>query len=190
MQLTEAILQRRTIKEFKTDAVSTEVLQKALNAGIWAQNHRMTQPWRFSILGPQTHQQLAMLAGEVQYQSLPAGSDDSQKVKVRLAAEQKLLSKPRLVAVRCLRSSDANQAREDYAAVACAIQNIQLAAWEEGLGMQWSTSKLIQHPQTYEILNVDAEHEEIVGLLYFGYPASIPAPLPRKPLAEVYVELP
>ena len=75
-------------------------------------------------------------------------------------------------------------------AVCCAIQNIQLAAWAEGMGMQWSTGRVVQLPQTSELLNVDRAHEELVGLLYFGYPATTPAPPARKPLAEVMQHLP
>ncbi len=56
--------------------------------------------------------------------------------------------------------------------------------------MQWSTGRVVQLPQTSELLNVDRAHEELVGLLYFGYPATTPAPPARKPLAEVMQHLP
>ena len=95
-----------------------------------------------------------------------------------------------MVAVSQRLSGPAAQQREDYAAVACAIQNIQLAAWAEGIGMQWSSGKIIALPQTYEVLNIPAGEEEIVGLLFFGYPASIPAAPARKPLAAVSRHLP
>ncbi len=160
MDIQQAILTRRTIKDFRPDPVPAGTLERALTAGLWAQNHRMTQPWRFYILGPETHHALTAL-------------------------DSKLASKPVIVAVTYLISSDAFQRREDYAATCCAIQNIQLAAWADGLGMQWSTGRTSQLPETITLLGIDAAAEEMAGLLYFGYPASVPPTSPRKPLQEV-----
>lgn len=190
MDLFDAILTRRTIKDFRPDPVPDAVLDRALAAGIWAQNHRLTQPWRFIVLGPETQRALAEAGAAAQLQSLPANTDDATRAKVQTGALQKLMSKPRIVAVTCVLNGDAFQRREDYAAVCCAIQNIHLAAWTEGLGMQWSTGKQTQQMQTYEQLGIDPAAEEIVGFLYFGYPALIPSPPPRKPLAEVTRRLP
>lgn len=190
MELFDAILNRRTIKDFKPDSVADAVLERALTAGLWAQNHRMTQPWRFVVLGPETHQALAVASADAQLQSLRSDTDAATRDKVRAGAVQKLLSKPRIVAVTTLLSGDALQRREDYAATCCAIQNIQLAAWAEGLGMQWSTNKQTQQSQTYDLLAINPSAEEIIGFLYFGYPALVPAPAPRKPLAEVMRLLP
>ena len=50
--------------------------------------------------------------------------------------------------------------REDYAAI-CAIQNIMLAAWEDGIGMQWSTSGLIEDAEALSVLGVDPEREQV-----------------------------
>jgi nitroreductase len=169
MELLEAIYKRRTIKDFKPDPVARETLERALTAGTWAQNHRLTQPWRFIILGPETHKALAEIFGD---------------------SKQKILSKPHIVAVTFQLSNDPQQRIEDYAATCCAIQNIQLAAWAEGLGMQWSTSKVSRNSSTSALLKINPAEEEIVGLLYFGYPANIPDPYPRKPLEEVTRHLP
>lgn len=190
MELFDAILSRRTIKDFKPDPVPDAVLERALTAGLWAQNHRLTQPWRFVVLGPQTHRALAEAGADAQLQSLPADPDAATRAKLRAGAVQKLMSKPRIVVASALLSSDALQRREDYAATCCAIQNIQLAAWAEGVGMQWSTGKQTQQPQTYALLTIDPAVEEIVGFLYFGYAALVPAPAPRKPLAAVMRRLP
>lgn len=190
MELFDAILGRRTIKEFKAEPVPDAVLERALNAGLWAQNHRMTQPWRFIVLGPATHQALAEAGANAQIQAMRADTEATARDKVWNSAVQKLMSKPRIVVVTMLLSGDAFQRREDYAAISCAIQNIQLAAWSEGVGMQWSTGKQTQQPETYTQLGIDPATEEIIGFLYFGYPALVPTPAPRKPLAEVMRRLP
>lgn len=190
MELSDAILSRRSIKDFTPDPVPDTALDRALNAGLWAQNHRLTQPWRFVVLGPATHRALAEAGADAQLQTLRADTDAATRDKVWEGAVQKLLSKPRIVVVSTILSGDALQRREDYAATCCAIQNIQLAAWADGLGMQWSTNKQTQQAQTYVLLGIDPAAEEIVGFLYFGYPALVPPPSPRKPLAEVTRRLP
>ncbi len=178
MDLSAAIFGRRTIKDFKPDPVPAEVLDRALTAGLWAQNHKLTEPWRFTVLGPETHRRLAATFAEAQP---PAARAD---------AEGKILSKPLVVAVSQRLDGDEAQRREDYAAVACAVQNIQLAAWADGLGMQWSSGKIIRLPSVSELLGIDRQAEEIVGLLFFGYPARTPAAPPRKPLFDVTRRLP
>ncbi len=178
MELSAAIFGRRTIKDFKPDPVAADVLDRALTAGLWAQNHKLTEPWRFTVLGPETHRRLATAFA------------DAQPPAVRADAEGKILSKPLVVAVSQRLGGDEAQQREDYAAISCAIQNIQLAAWAEGLGMQWSSGKIIRLASVYELLGIDRQAEEIVGLLFFGFPARVPAAPPRKALSEVARHLP
>lgn len=190
MDISNAIFHRRTIKDFEHKPVTDEIIEQALNAGLWAQNHHVTQPWRFTILGPQTHHALAEIYGTMQAQLLPENCSDEQRQAAREKGMAKLLSKPRLVAVGSTLAEDATQQREDYAAVCCAIQNIALMAWSIGLGMQWSTGKVIAQPETYRLLGIDAAQQEIIGLLYFGFPAQIPAARVRKPLSEVTHFLP
>ena len=190
MDLSEAIQTRRTIKDFRLDAVPANVLNRALTSGLWAQNHKLTQPWRWTILGPQTHMRLAETFADAQTDSLPSDTDPIERTRVRATALTKIQEKPCVVAVSQLRSASPTQTREDYGAISCAIQNVQLTAWSEGLGMQWSSGKIITLPSTYETLTIDPAREEIVGLLFFGYPAKVPPAQPRHLLAEVSRQLP
>lgn len=189
MDLWDAILTRRSIKDFTADPVPAGAVERALSAGVWAPNHRLTQPWRFTVLGPQAQQALAAAAAEDQAQTWPAG-DDAGREKAQAGAAQKILSRPVIVVVTYRLSPDQQQRREDFAATCCAIQNIQLAAWADGLGALWSTNRMTRHPATYSLLGVDAGEEEIAGFLYLGYPAGVPAPRLRKPLSEVMRRLP
>jgi len=82
--------------------------------------------------------------------------------------------------------------KEDYAACACAIQNFQLMAWQQGLGVQWSTGPIISDKRTYQELLVDMAEIELIGVLYIGnidnqcVGKNIPK---RKTLEEVMVYL-
>ena len=82
---------------------------------------------------------------------------------------------PSLVVVSQCRSKDAHQSREDYAAVACAIQNFCLYLHSHGVGTKWSTGSLIRHPKAYEIMEINPQAEEIVGFLWCGYASKTPS---------------
>ena len=179
MNIEDAIFSRRTIHRFKPGVIEPGLLDEILAAGLWAQNHRLTQPWRFTVVGPETHRALAGV-----YAAFKSGSNRDA------AAAEKILSKPLLVAVSITLAGDAQQRREDYAAACCAIQIIQLMAWSCGVGMQWSTSPFTRLPETYDLLHCNPEKEEVIGILFFGYPAEVPAPTRRKPLHEVLRRVP
>ncbi|MFO1352299.1 MAG: nitroreductase [Gammaproteobacteria bacterium] len=177
----ELIRTRRTIEEFKPEPAPREALVKALDLARWAPNHRLTEPWRFYLLGRDTAQAIARLNAElVTNKNGPA------------AGRQKLerwLAMPGWLVVTCNRSDDALQAREDYAACCCAVQNFMLYLWSAGIGVKWTTGAVTRDPRFYDLIWVDPAAEEVVGLFWYGYPATIPQ-TPRKPLSEVMVELP
>jgi len=64
------------------------------------------------------------------------------------------------------------------------VQNVQLAAWDIGVGMQWSTGPITMERATYDLLGIDPEKEYIIGFYYVGYPDEVPKPR-RKPIHEV-----
>ncbi len=181
MSVLDTIRNRRSIYEFKTEPVSREVIARVLETAVWAPNHKLTEPWRFLVVTGKTKESLASIYCRIQREK--TRSDDP--VILRKATEKghaKIMSKPVIIGVVCRKDEDAFRAREDYAATCCAIHNIALAAWEEGIGMQWSTGGLVRDNETLELLRIDSG-EEIVGFLYTGYPAQVPAQK-RVPAAE------
>jgi nitroreductase len=51
MDLIEAIRTRRSIRRFKPDAVSKEVLTQLIDVSRWSPSGSNTQPWEFAVLG-------------------------------------------------------------------------------------------------------------------------------------------
>lgn len=184
MDVLEAICSRRTIFKFKEGGVPKDVIEKIFEAGIWAPNHHLTEPWRFVVLGEETKETLAQRYSEIQEAKAADGASDEAKTALKDAGYDKFMSKPTIIAVACVQDGDEVQNKEDYAAACCAVQNIQLAAWAEGVGMQWTTGPVTLEENTYKLLGIDFEKEYMVGFLYTGYPEEIPEPR-RKPLAEV-----
>ena len=184
MDILEAIASRRTIFHFKPDSVPRALLERILGYGIWAPNHHLTNPWRFIVLGEATRHKLSERYREIQMEKAPDHVPDEARNVLGQKGFQKFMSKPTVVAVSCLQDGDEDRDREDYAATCCAMQNVQLAAWSEGIGIQWSTGPITKERATYERLGVDPEKEYIIGFFYAGYPAEMGKPK-RAPLEAV-----
>lgn len=182
MDTLTAIHTRRTVHSWLDDPVSTEDLDAILAAGHQAPCHRCTWPWRFVVVGPETREALVPLA--VRLAAAKAGVEPGPKVERSVRC--KVVQPGALVAVVLARCSDPFRAREDYAATACAVQNMLLAATHLGLGSKWGTGGLTRHPEAWALLGVDADVEEVVGFLFFG--TARRTPTVSRPALDAHVQ--
>jgi nitroreductase len=179
--ITDLIRARRTIYDFKPEVPPREALLRAIEAARWAPNHRLTEPWRFYLLGRETAEAIATLNAELV--SAKKGPEAGAEKLKRWRAM------PGWLVVTCENSADPIRAREDYAACCCAIQNLMLALWGEGIGVKWNTGKVIEDPRFYDLIWVDPTVETVVGLFWYGYPAEVPETR-RKSVDEILIDLP
>ena len=180
----DAIRTRRTVFRFEPGEVPRDVLTEILTAGTWSPNHHLTEPWRFTVVGPEMKRVLGERYREIQAEKCAPGT---AAVHVQAAGEkgwEKWMSKPTVVFVSCVLDGDEQQRREDMASVSCAMLNMQLAGSELDIGMQWSTGPITREANTYDLLGIDADGEYIVGLCYMGSPAEVGAST-RRPVEEV-----
>jgi nitroreductase len=157
----EAIRRRRTLKAFTQETVDESVLRELLSLAVLAPNHHDTAPWRFWVVGPETIARLAEATGDV-----------------------KLLRSRTAIVVGVLRNDDPAVAEEDYAAVACALENLMLAARGRGLASFWRTPGVIDRRSFAETVGIPDEVRPI-GVVHVGLPAE---PFPDTPArsAEPY----
>ena len=83
-----------------------------------------------------------------------------------------------------------SQQEEDYAACACAVQNLMLYLWQAGIGVKWTTGQVTRDPRLYEILGVDGDMERVTGLFWYGYPADRGSGRKRREPGEISTDLP
>lgn len=176
----QLIRSRRTVHLFEPGPVPEAVVLRALDLARWAPNHRLTEPWRFVLLGPETARAIADLNAELVTEQQGPSAAEAKRARWRAI--------PGWLVVTCRRSEDPVREREDYAACACAIQNLQLYLWSEGVGVKWTTGPVTRTVRFYELLGLDPNEERIVGMLWYGVPAAVPA-TQRRPLGEVLVRL-
>ena len=181
-----AIQSRRTIKEFRSDPIPEETLWRILDAARWAPNHRLTEPWRIVIIGMQSREALAdSLANQT-----ASNQEPPSLAKAKEDARRKVMSSPVLLAVTCRMTENSAQQVEDLAAVCAAIQNMQLAAWADGIGTHWNTGKVTRLAETDALLQLSERGEQLVGFLYLGFPAQVPEPPKRRPIQDFVRTLP
>jgi nitroreductase len=174
--LAAVIRGRRTIHLFDPEPPPSEKLLTAIDLARWAPNHRLTEPWRFYLLGRATADALAHLNAEI--------VAEERGPKAAQAKLDRWRTMPGWLLVTSRRAEDPFVTEENYAACCCAVQNLQLYLWSEGIGMKWGTGAVTRHPRFFDLLGVDPDREKVVGLFWYGYPAEIPR-AQRKTLEEI-----
>lgn len=167
MDLLDLIKSRRSVKAFRPDPVPRNVIERVLDAAVWAPNHRLTEPWTFYVLGPDTKQRFADLRGKLRAEKMPDPAAPEAKAVAQRAYEATVVT-PLLVAVSCLVAEERVQRDEDYAATAMAVQNLLLAAASLGVSTYLRTGEIIEHPEAKALLGVPADHR-IFGIVYMGF---------------------
>ena len=177
MKVTDAINSRRSIKKFTAREVSREQMEALLAAAVAAPNQRLTQPWRFYVLGPEAREAYGLVLGGRKAKKIedPAAA---QAMRETVAAEHRAL--PGMLAVATLNNENVEIREEDYAAVMMAVQNLCLAACEMGLGTHVKTGAIMADPGARAAVGAQ-ENERIIAIVNIGEPAEVPPSKPRQP---------
>jgi nitroreductase len=160
----DAIKTRRSHKLFNGTPVAATTVRELLELAIWAPNHKRTEPWRFAVArGPR----LAELADASAAMLAPLGDKAQGKIDKTRAMLQ---SAGAVIAVSQVRSpQDPERDREDYAAVACAIEHVMLGAVARDLVSYWTTSGALIGKALSPFWQV-GPGEDLVGAVVIGGP--------------------
>ncbi|WP_269605903.1 nitroreductase family protein [Prochlorococcus marinus] len=181
MEIAEAIKKRRTLHIFSKKRVPREVIEKSIFAANQAPCHRRTFPWRFTSIGIKKRELLYQLQLTLKFGDMKI--DESSLKKIR----DKMLNPSHLLVATQVCTDNQVQKLEDYAACACAIQNLSLSLVGDDVGCKWSTGKITKDPNTYKIAQINSSEEEIIGFIWIGYGTE--PPLIKRPLiSTIYRE--
>ena len=162
-QAAEFIRGRRTVDQFTTTIPDEALVREAVEVARWAPNHHLTQPWRFYLLGAQA--QAAIIDLNTRLVAQRKGDD------VAAAKRERWQGVPGWLAVTCIESADDI---EDYAACACAIQNLSLYLHSAGVAAKWISGEATRHADLMPILEADPVGQYCVGIVWYGYPKRRP----------------
>lgn len=174
---------RRSVERFQPARPPREIIEAAVECARWAPNHYLTQPWRFYDLGPEAAAAVVELNAELV--AAKRGERAADAKRRRWGAIPGWLVATRVRAGH----GDELLAREDYAACCCAVQNLMLYLTACGIGSKWTTGDVTRDPRFYEIAGVAAADEEVIGLIWYGYPAHTPRAR-RRPVSEILQFMP
>src|SRR5437868_4622854 len=175
MRATEAIRERRSIKRFTSRPVSREEIETLLAAATHAPNHRLTQPWRFYVLGPEARYAYGLALGDRKAKKI---EDPTAANTMRETVAQEHRALPCMIAVAVVNTDNPEQREEDYAAAMMAIQNLALSAVELGLGTHLKTGGVMGDAAARAAAGV-RDDERIVAIVNLGVPAEVPPPKKR-----------
>ncbi|MEX1182736.1 MAG: nitroreductase family protein [Gemmatimonadota bacterium] len=180
LTVAEAIRSRRSVKEFTARAVTRPEIERLLDAAVLAPNHRMTEPWRFYVLGPEARAAYGAALGDRKGRGV-ADPAAARLVRQKVAREHAAL--PAMIVVAMVQAEDPELREEDYAAVMMAVQTLSLAALELGLGTHIKTGAIMADPAARAAAGLPAG-ERVVAVINIGEPAALPASKPRQPAAS------
>jgi len=177
MRVSDAIRDRRSIKRFAERPVSREEIETLLAAAALAPNHRLTQPWRFYVLGPEARYAYGLALGERKARKIE-DPEAAQTMRDTVAQEHRAL--PCMIAVAVVNNTDPEIREEDYAAAMMAVQNLALAAVDVGLGTHIKTGGVMSDPGARAAAGV-GDDQRIIAVVNVGVPAETPSPKKREP---------
>jgi nitroreductase len=175
VKTSDAIAGRRSIKRFTPREVTRDDIEAMLAAATLAPNHKLTNPWRFYVLGPDARAAYGAALGARKAKKIEDPAKAQQMLET-VAAEHRAL--PGMIAVAVVETENAEQREEDYAAVMMAVQNMMLVAVERGLGTHIKTGAIMADPAARAAAQV-RDGERIVAVVNVGEPAEVPGPKPR-----------
>ncbi len=161
--LKNLILDRRTVHNYNNKPIADNIIKDATECFLHAPNHHHTRPWK--LLNSSQDQKATLAEFAIELKSKKKNLSDVEKTAVRT----KYTNPSHLIIVTQIKCNDERQAKEDYAAIACALMNMKLFLWSKDIGTKWSSGSITSSDKTYELFNIDKSKLEIVGFLWAGY---------------------
>ena len=183
-EITEVIKNRRTIypEQFSDRVVQKEMVEKILSNAIWAPNHGMTQPWRFTVFMGLGLKKFSDAHGKMYRKNSTSETFSESKFNT---ITQRPLKASVVIAVSMKRQeTEKIKEIEEVEAVACAIQNMYLTCTAYGLGAYWGTGGETYSDEMKKYLGL-SEKDKCLGLFFIGYPSIDWPTSSRKPIEYV-----
>ncbi len=184
LEVIEAIKTRRSIGKVKDAEVPKELIKDIIQAGTWAPNRYLTEPWRFFVISGDGREKLSKVLEEIAVQSIE--DPDSEEGKKKLQKERnKPFRAPVIIAVAAEVTENEKVIRlEELGAVYAAVENMLLAAHGMGLAAYWKTGKACYSPKMKEFFGLK-DKDEVLAFIYLGYADMDKKPPHKTPADEL-----
>ncbi|MGI5216540.1 coenzyme F420-0:L-glutamate ligase [Nocardia sp. CA-290969] len=194
----EAVLLRRSVRDFSTEPVDPELIRAATAVALTAPAPHHTRPVRFVWLRDRARREQLLTAMAAKWRAdLLADGLEPERVERRVNRGRILFDAPEMIIPFCVPDGahdypdDRRWAAEQTmftVAVGAAVQGLLVALAAEGLGSCWIGSTIFAPEVTREVLGVDGDWNPL-GAIAVGHPAEELTPRPPRDPAAGLVEL-
>jgi len=182
MDLYEAIHHRRSHRLYKPEIPPREVLERVIEAALWAPSGTNAQAWEITVMAGKVRDEFVELVSQAITHLLPI----LKKAQVPEKGQELVMKffknlggAPVVIAVTISKNPDPGMNLANIQSGAALFQNLLLAAEAEGLGTCWMTGA---HSLEKEILKfLGKENQQLLAITPVGYSAKEPPVPPRKP---------
>jgi nitroreductase len=178
----EGLIQRRrtSLRVDPDRPVPADLVERLVHLVGWAPNHKRTWPWRTTVVTGDGRRRLGELVAACERSR---GADEARLEKAR----GKYLRAPVVLLFGRAAHPDPVRCTEDRDAVAAGIQNLLLAATAAGLASHWATGDWMTDTDVKSFAGLELA-DELVALVYLGWPIGDVPPVDRPPIPIAYVD--
>jgi nitroreductase len=183
MDAITAIRRRTSVRRFRPDPVPRETIETLLDCAVRAPNHKLTEPWRFTVLTGAARNRFAELRGRHRLRRYADPASEEARAaaeKMRKESEET----PAFIVVMCAVSPDEITREEDFAAAMMATANLIIAAESLGLGTYLRTGGIMRDPDVLTLVGL-APGFRIAAVVSVGYPEADAPPRRRTPAGQL-----
>lgn len=180
MEFYEVVSSRRSVRQFRPDAVSREALERVIASAASSPSSENEQPWEFYVTTGETRQALGRIVAQTTvYLTEYMDVLGPEGYKRAMTWYSSLGDAPVLVAVAVPDSEDHFKLTNRLLSVGAAIENLLLAAEAEGLGACPFTFAYWVKDEVSELLGLP-DAQTVVSIIALGWPAEEHTPTPEK----------
>lgn len=188
---------RRSVRRFRDVPIDNLIVQRVLEAGLWAPSPHGTQPWRFVVITQRANREhLADAMAASWRHNLEMDNEPAAVIEGRLAGSRRRLLEAPVLIVICLYTADAEHYPDQIRAEAertmavqslgACVENMLLAAYASGIDAGWMCAPLFCPEIVVDALALDPALTPH-GLIAMGHAAADPKRRPRRSLDTLIV---
>jgi F420 biosynthesis protein FbiB-like protein len=188
---------RRSVRRFRDEPIDDAIVQRVLEAGLWAPSPHGTQPWRFAVITQRTNRERLTDAMAASWRhNLEMDNEPADVIEGRLAGSRRRLLEAPVLIVISLYTGDADRYPDPDRAEAertmavqslgACVENMLLAAFAGGIDAGWMCAPLFCPEVVAETLGLDLALTPH-GLIAMGHAAADPKRRSRRSLDTLIV---
>jgi nitroreductase len=187
MDFREVVVKRRSVRKFKEDAVPASALTRVLDAGRWAPSAGNSQPWHIIVVrDAELKEKIAEVCTRSRKKAWAHFSPERAKYLAQRGGtwDKSYMKRVPIFVGACYSVPEGMREDLALASVWMAVENMLLAATDEGLGScVYTTYDFEEEKSLKGILQIPQEYR-LAAIVQLGYAGAEPPSPTRKEFEE------